>query len=386
MKVKQLPGDFRVEELSDVVPRPHGPFALYRLDKTGWTTPDALAQVQRRWKLDRSRIAFGGLKDRHAETSQHVTILDGPPRDLNLDEIRLTHLGRMAEPFASAHIRANRFAITVRALSVADAEAARAAAAGVSEFGTANYFDDQRFGGVGRDGVFVAKLMVLGKFEEALRLALTGEHEFDRAAAKRDKAALRTHWGDWPRCRDALPRELAGHLLRRPTDFRGACERLHPELQGLHLASYQSDIWNRMLSRWLTERLPAEALRPLRLKTAAVVVPRSVPEAIRAEWESLTMPLPSARLKVEGSEPWASIVAAVMEEEGIPLAEMRVPGVRRPFFSKGDRAGKLAVSHLSASVADDDLNAGTSKLVLSFELPRGSYATMVVKRLLPANR
>ena len=47
MKVKQQPDDFLVEELTDVVPGV-GPFAFYRLEKSGWSTPDALAAIRRR--------------------------------------------------------------------------------------------------------------------------------------------------------------------------------------------------------------------------------------------------------------------------------------------------------------------------------------------------
>lgn len=40
MKLKQIPADFRVEEIATIVPG-DGPFALYRLEKINWTTPDA---------------------------------------------------------------------------------------------------------------------------------------------------------------------------------------------------------------------------------------------------------------------------------------------------------------------------------------------------------
>jgi tRNA pseudouridine13 synthase len=36
---------------------------------------------------------------------------------------------------------------------------------------------------------------------------------------------------------------------------------------------------------------------------------------------------------------------------------------------------------MSPSVADDELNAGRKALTLRFDLPRGGYATMLVKRV-----
>jgi tRNA pseudouridine13 synthase len=78
-----------------------------------------------------------------------------------------------------------------------------------------------------------------------------------------------------------------------------------------------------------------------------------------------------------------------MAEEGIPLEEMRIRGMQKPFFSKGERAAKVPVANLTWTVGDDELNRGRRKLELRFELTRGSYATMLVKRLTaddPASR
>src|ERR1700693_1638348 len=98
MKLKQRPGDFLVEELTDVVPAGQGPYALYRLEKEGWTTLDALQAVARRWKLDDRRISFGGLKDRHAHTIQYFTVLRGPERKLTHQAVSVHYLGHVGRP------------------------------------------------------------------------------------------------------------------------------------------------------------------------------------------------------------------------------------------------------------------------------------------------
>src|SRR5215210_2884765 len=143
MKLKQRPEDFRVEELTAATGGTEGDFAFYRLDKTGWTTPDALAAVRRRWQIDFRRLSYGGLKDRHAVTSQHLTIFRGPKRNLSHERITLTYLGQRAEPFTAADIRANRFTVTLRAMSDAAVSHAEAALREVADAGLPNYFDDQ---------------------------------------------------------------------------------------------------------------------------------------------------------------------------------------------------------------------------------------------------
>jgi tRNA pseudouridine13 synthase len=385
MKLKQRPEDFRVEELTDAKPGDAGEFALYRLDKTGWTTPDALAAVRRRWQIDFRRLSYGGLKDRHAVTSQHLTIFRGPKRNLSHERITFTYLGQRPEPFTAQDIRANRFAINLRAMTAAAVSHAEVALREVVDTGLPNYFDDQRFGSVGEQGAFVAKEMVFGRFERALWLALAAPYEHDRADAKREKATLRELWGKWPECQAKLPkghaRSIVSYLGPHPTDFKGAVARLRPELQGLYLSAYQSYLWNKMLATWLTNTLGPANLTGVELKLGRVPAPLRVPDEQRATWEALALPLPSARVKPEPGAPWLPIVEGVLKAEGLTLPELKVKGMQKPFFSKGDRPACVRPENLSHASEPDELNQGRSKLVLRFDLPRGSYATMLVKRV-----
>ncbi|HEX4611940.1 MAG TPA: tRNA pseudouridine(13) synthase TruD [Urbifossiella sp.] len=385
MKLKQQPDDFRVEEITDVVPGAAGEFALYRLDKTGWTTPDAVAAVRRRWQLDGRRVSYGGLKDRHAVTAQHLSVFRGPKRNLAHERVTLTYLGQSPEPFTAAAIRANRFTITLRSLGRGEVERAEAALAEVAAVGLPNYFDDQRFGSVGDAGEFVGREMVFGRFERALWLALAAPYEFDRAEAKREKQLLRDGWADWPKLKATLPkghaRSLVDYLVHHPADFKGAVARLRPELQGLYLAAYQSFLWNRMLAAWLVRAAPPADLGTVELKLGRVPVPVRVPAEKGAEWDALSLPLPSARARPAPGEAWADLAADALKDEGLTLAELKVKGLQKPFFSKGDRPGCIRPAGLAHAADADDRNAGRLKLELRFDLPRGSYATMFVKRV-----
>ncbi|QEL17879.1 tRNA pseudouridine(13) synthase TruD [Limnoglobus roseus] len=384
MKIKQLPEDFIVEEVTSVTPS-GGPFAYYRLDKIGWTTPDALNAVRRRWDIDGRRLSYGGLKDRHAKTSQHFTIYHGPTRNLQHERVTVTYLGPVAEPFTAQQIGANRFTITMRAIAAGQVPGIRAAIDEVHASGLPNYFDDQRFGSVGSSQEFVAKEMVRGNFEAALKLALASPYEFDRAAQKREKATLLEHWGDWPACKAKLDRgharSLVDYLVHHPTDFRGAVARLKPELQGLYLSAYQSHVWNRVLALWLTQTLSPDRLARIDLHHGHLPVPTSLPEELVAKWESLQLPLPSARLKPDVTAAWLPLTEAVLQDEGLALATMKIPGLQKPFFSKGDRKACVRPQNLEAKDDADDQNRGRRKVILRFELPRGSYATMLVKRV-----
>ena len=46
-KIKQIPEDFSVEELTETLPSGHGDFSFYSLKKKGSTTPDAIQRIQK---------------------------------------------------------------------------------------------------------------------------------------------------------------------------------------------------------------------------------------------------------------------------------------------------------------------------------------------------
>jgi tRNA pseudouridine13 synthase len=389
MKIKQDPADFQVDELTDLVPSA-GPFALYQLEKTGWTTPDAINRLARAWKIPAQRISFGGLKDRHARTTQHITIEHGPQHRFAMPGVNVKFLGQTPQPFASSCITANRFRIVIRDLAAAEAEQALQNTAKARLDGFANYFDDQRFGSVQTGGEFMAKRLVLGDWEGGLKLALIEPYEHDRAAAKQEKAILRKHWGNWSECAKKLARgpthRLIEHLAAQPGDFRGAVARLRGDLASLYLAAYQSHLWNRLLARWLERNLPPENRLTIRLKLHDVPMPRDLSAEQRSNLAGLSLPLPSARLKYDEAiagapADWPDIMRQILVEEGIDLERMKLQGLRKPFFSRGERANLCEPKNLAAESGFDERNANRTALTLRFDLPRGSYATLLIKRV-----
>jgi tRNA pseudouridine13 synthase len=385
MKLKQQPEDFQVEELTDVTPGSRGAFALYRLTKSGWTTLDALQAVRRRWNLDNHRVSYGGLKDRHAQTVQYLTIFHGPRRGLTHHRVSLDYLGLVERPYTSSDIRANRFSVTLRDLDETEAHRAAAALEEVRKDGVPNYFDDQRFGSVSEHLEFAARSLVLGEHERALRLALANPYRFDRAEQKAEKATLQGHWGDWPACKAALPRgharSLVDYLIHHPTDFRGAFARMRPELASLHLSAYQSYLWNRTLAWWLERICRPDQFVRINMKVGELLMHRALDESQRRQLAELSLPLPSARLHLDESDERRKAFDAVLRTEGFTLSEMKVRGLRKPFFSRGERAALCVPAGLHFRTEPDDKHPGNQKLLLAFDLPRGSYATLIVKRL-----
>jgi tRNA pseudouridine13 synthase len=385
MKVKRQPEDFQVDELTDVQPGAAGDFALYRLTKRGIGTPEAVEALLRRWNLPRRRVSCGGLKDRHAVTTQHLTIHRGPRRDLQQPNLKLKYLGQASRPFEPGDIAANQFTIVLRSLTPDAVQAAEMAAAEVQCDGVPNYFDDQRFGSVGPSGEFIGHAWVRGDYERTLWLALAEEHPFDRSGEKTQKRLLREHWGRWPELKALLERShrrsIVTYLCDRPGDFRGAWARVNVDLRRLYLSAFQSELWNRILADCLRQTCRPGQLMDVALKTLAAPFFRGLDEQTRGKLRDLQLPLPSARLKLEPG-PIRDLVDATLAEAGLTLRELRVKYPRDSFFSKGWRAAVVSPRDLHFASGDDEFESGKRKLSLQFVLPRGAYATIVVKRLM----
>ena len=108
---------------------------MYRLTKTSIGTPEAISAIVERWNLQRKRISYGGLKDRHAVTTQHLTIYSGPRKALRQDSFVLEYLGQTNTPFTPPDFHGNRFQLVLRDMQQAEVERAEAAVARAGESG-----------------------------------------------------------------------------------------------------------------------------------------------------------------------------------------------------------------------------------------------------------
>jgi tRNA pseudouridine13 synthase len=386
VKLRRIPEDFQVDEQADVEIG-EGPHALYRLTKRSIGTPEAVGSIIDRWRIPRKRISYGGLKDRHAVTTQHVTIHHGPKKNLEQKSLDLRYLGQTAKPFQSSQIRSNRFELMMRDMTEADVARAQESAAVVRETGLPNYFDNQRFGSFGFSGEWIGKAWCLGDYERALWLALADPNADDRSQEKKQKKLLAEHWGEWVTCKAALDKSHRRSVVTfladkeaagKPIDFKRAFACISVDLRGLYLSAFQSALWNRLLTAWQDQRIMPEQRIDFELKSGRCCFARSASDDESAFDASLI--LPSARQK-EIDEPTAALLEEVLKTEDMELRQLRVKFPRDSFFSKSSRPALIRPEGLSMESAEDDLFPGKQKLRLQFELPRGSYATILIKRL-----
>jgi len=387
MKLKCRPEDFCVEELPLVSPDGSGRYTLYRLTKRDVGTIEAIEAICRRWNLAGHRVSYAGLKDRHAATTQYLTIVDGPALTASGPNFELEPIGRLSHPYGPQHFRGNRFGIVLRDLTEDNLREASSEIRALPRDGLPNYFDDQRFGSLGTSGQFIGHAWLLGDHERALRLALADANPFDRSAEKARKAILRAYWGRWTEAKARLDRSparsIVTYLVDHPADYRGAFARMGRAVRSLYFSAFQSHLWNLFLAGWLERSTRPDQRVPVELKAGTFPFPRRLErEQVQTLIDS-PIPLPSSRNPLP-TGPLEEVIQGVLEQFQLTWSGLRIKHLKDVFFSKGARTSLVFPENLECRAIEDELHPGRRGLSLSFELGKGSYATIMVKRITDA--
>ena len=309
-----------------------GDRAVYLMVKRG---VDHLTAVRAAESVLKRKVHVLGVKDASALTYQLVYVFGPPPtREVNLPRVSLRfigmHQGRLEHT-------GNRFYV---ALHVTDVEELRRRASLLSSLGfVLNYFGYQRFGLRRPNNHLVGKAISQGDLKRAVDLIVGSPFPSEPLAARAfrslyDKGDLRGALKAIPTRGYELERAVLSEYLKSGDPARAL--RASPVPPSFFVEAYQSYLFNLCLSRVAEQGLPGPDIRlkvPVRLNEA------------------------------EGA------CRDVMREEGV--TELASPDL-------GVRAREM-IRQAVAPVRGLGVDEGGR---LSFSLPRGSYATVVLREIL----
>ncbi|MDA4120985.1 MAG: tRNA pseudouridine(13) synthase TruD [Thaumarchaeota archaeon] len=379
--------DFRVEELVSleaVIPssRP-GYHPLYRVEKRSIDTMhmgDELSAALR------SRVSYGGLKDKRAVAIQYVTTTNNKsdsPEVVTRERFSAKLVGYVPTKITRGSVIGNRFRITLRECC-GEFRARAEEALELARLGRLpNFFGHQRFGASGVGTHKIGKAIVLRDFEGAVNVMLGPKREGDDAAKEAREAMGR---GQFEKGLRLLPpgqdseRAVANSLARNPSDFVKALRAVPPRLRRLYVQAYQSYIFNKMMSRALAQGLDISAyevgdnwaepsddgLGTKRVRGVKDPVgPRAVPMAQLAGYA----------FRNYGGR-FDALALQAMSEDGVSPKDFYVKEMQ-----EASAEGSFRVPHIETMdakfVVTDQLTA-----TLEFALARGQYATVLLREII----
>lgn len=333
-RIKELPEDFEVEEIPAYEPCGNGDFLYLWLEKRGMGAEYFARQVAHRLGIAPGEVGTAGLKDRHAVTRQMVSVPAQVEERLPLlvgDGLRLLRVGRHTNKLKPGHLRGNRFRILVRNPEAEAMERITPILECLRKEGMPNFYGPQRFG---REG-------------ETLRLGL---------CLLRGESPPPGPDGRRPNLRSSFLRKLA-------------------------LSAAQSALFNDCLGRRLTDGL----LR------------RVLPGDVMAKWPFggmfvvTDLPVEQARFEARetvhagpifGRKTFAAAALAAEREACV----LREAGLSPTAFAGFGKLVQGTRRHNLVYIDDLAVQAEPEGLRLTFTLPAGSYATVLLREVMKADR
>lgn len=273
--IKLFPEDFIVEEVSQ-------DGALHTIDdeplfremppseeirtiwadtvKMGLDTIEVVNELSLRLGVDKKFIGVGGIKDKHALTSQALSIRGVQPDALahiSAPNFFLKNISFGKGALQTGALLGNRFTIHVRTLKPIRQEDIESELRDLEEQGFWNFFYLQRFGTPRLISHKLGLLLLQGKFEETVQWALTRPTEREIPYFRGLREKILEQWGNWEAITaitDVLPysfrseRRMLAYLVKNPSDFIGALNQI-PEQVKLWVYAYASFLFNKTLSR-----------------------------------------------------------------------------------------------------------------------------------------
>ena len=341
-KIKQKPQDFVVREvIFDEVeaswkekygqlhgkhPERDSRYLWFTLKKTDQDFFTVIGSVARKLKLGVRDIGYAGTKDRHAITYQTISVpaeKEDAVSSLDIPGLEVSNFRYRNRAIKLGEHKGNDFEITVRNIQDSEIPALEKRIENVRRKGMINYFGGQRFGSVKNANDSIGKMLVIDDIQGAVRKIMEGGGKYEKAASV--------------------------YLKKKPGDYAGVLRQLPLRLLRLFLHAYQARIWNECARRY--------------------------------SGRNTAIPIVGHKIDVRNYPRIRKILEEVLEHEKIDARDFRNHSFIE-LSSRGTERDYIVVpKHLEYEFADDEMNSGKKKLIMSFFLPKGSYATEVVRQL-----
>ena len=329
-RIKSVPEDFIVEEIPAYEPCGEGEHLFVKIEKRELTTQEAIEKLARHCGISAEKISSAGLKDKDSVSRQTLCLLVSHADQLEtFDDPRMKILSATPHrnKLKTGHLQGNRFEIVLRDVDPSLDRRAEELRDLILKQGFPNYFGEQRFG-----------------FEGS-----TARQGFDLLNGGK------------------LPKHIPYFRKKIQTRFS--------------LSAAQSELFNRCLARRMKDELMLRVLSGdvmQVVKSGGLFVVEELLEEEQQRFDAgstaITGPLFGPKMKMPREEP-ARREETVLLEEGLSIQVFRrfsklTSGTRRPYL--------IRLSQFELSRSKDGLR-------FEFELPKGTYATSLLREFTRGN-
>ena len=404
--LKQRPEDFLVEEQPLYEPVGEGEHLYLYIEKRELTTTDVVHHIAKAFRIKPRAVGYAGLKDKHAITRQHISVWIPKASDSDCAEAleRLSRINRLAILWAQRHTNklqrghhgGNRFVLRVRDVEPTHVVRAKRVLDILEKRGVPNYIGEQRFG-YRQNSHLMGRALLKGEYQQMLDLLLGSDYPTESEQILQGRAFYRR--GEYEQALEVWPKSLrydrqALDALRQGKDPRSAALQIDRLQRQFLVSAWQSAPFNHVLDRRLREqtfdKLLVGDMAWKHIGRAQFAVDQAAADAdnapggrIETGEVSPSGPLWGREMLPASQHPAQIELDALLASE-VGQDELDGPADNPSAAPKGNRRS------LRIMVKDPAVEGGSDEhgpyIRASFELPRGAYATMVMREIIkPSN-
>jgi len=350
-------------------------YPLYILEKRDIDSNHALFEIERELHM---RFRVMGIKDAKAVTTQYAgmeRVMRNPPAELKSRHTRLTLKGFTKHPLQKKFLAGNKFEIRIYNVRSSDLSGF---VPHIRKVG--NFYGLQRFGSERLVTHLIGREIVKRNFIQAVELLLCHTTEFDTQMSREirnkcvDPSNYRQVLKMLPRGMDIERQVLSALVAGR--DTIAALRAVPITIRRLFVQAYQAYIFNRCLSRAVMEG--EDLLRPQTEDLCFEMEgPATFGRIIKYNLASKTNLVPAIRMAGYTFQPgkgrFENITRAIMQEEEVSAKDFYIKEMQELSHQGGFRQAPLWCT---------DFRYERDPLTVSFKLPKGSYATTLLREII----
>jgi tRNA pseudouridine13 synthase len=308
-------------------------------------------------------LGYAGTKDKAAWTCQRISIFNADIekiRNFSYPGIILKNFRWGKHKIKTGDLKGNRFRITLRDV---DRDAIKILSRVRNSEHLPNLFGGQRFGSLRKENVTIGRLILKGRYREAVFAYLTafGENESEEVKNAKKKLKSEKKLGKainyFPE-ELKIERKILDYLDKNKEDWLGALKIIGEKTLLIMCQAVQSRLFNDIIEKALNEGINLNnqsiSLIGYNTKFAPGRLGRIEHETLEENW-----------LELED-----------FNNQDMPFLKL----------SASSRKALFKVHELDVQTADDDLFPLSKKIMLSFVLDSGVYATTFLEQFFELRR
>ncbi|MFX1259504.1 MAG: tRNA pseudouridine(13) synthase TruD [Promethearchaeota archaeon] len=386
-------------------------YTTFDLVKVNKDTFEAVRDLSKALKISPKLIKYSGLKDKCSISVQKISIKGNFVKELKKLKIKDIFAKNIAPTKKSVKMGANwgnHFTIILRNIENKEnlKESIEKIFKKLTKCGFPNYFGIQRFGQYRPNSNRVGRFLLESAYEKAFNEFITTIYSTEsyelqsiRQSFKKNES-LEKSYEKFPKSLN-YERSMIKHLINNPGDYKGCFETLPNDLKSLLVSAFQSYLFNKMISLRVKKGIPL--FKPVKGDVISILdddkghitqikyiygknrgkYDNFLEKALKLNRAVIVIPIVGYNTDLNEFPLMKTLLEEIIKQEDISDTIFKSELLYLLEFKGSFRAMMVKPIGLKLiELKDDDLFPGKKKVKIEVSLPKGSYATVLLRELI----